>query len=132
MRIAPIFVLLLILAVAGNQSFGADKKQLAAAMAEVDANLKTKAGKDYDEKMGAEFGAKFIGNVRQCKQSSPPASHAPFDMLVKLEASGKMQEVLVYPENALSLCTRTALLAGSFSPPPHSDYWINIHLDVKR
>ena len=43
-----------------------------------------------------------------------------------------MQEVLVYPENALSLCTRTALLAGSVSPPPHSDYWINIHLDVKR
>ena len=92
MRIAPIFVLLLILAVAGNQSFGADKKQLAAAIAEVDANLKTKAGKDYDEKMGAEFGAKFIGNVRQCKQSSPPASHAPFDMLVSWRPAEKCRK----------------------------------------
>jgi hypothetical protein len=115
-----------------GHGFATDKKQLAAAVAAVDANLKTKAGKDYDEKIGGEFSSKFVPSVRQCKQAAPASSLVPFDMLVRLDANGKMQEVLVYPENQLSLCTRTALLAGSFSPPPRGDYWVNIHMEIKH
>jgi hypothetical protein len=114
-------------------SYAADKKQLADAVAAVDANLKTTAGKQYDETIGNEFPARFQSSVKQCKQSLPAGSTAsPFDMLLKLDARGKVQEVLVDPETALALCTRTALLAGSFSPPPRGDYWINIHMQFKR
>ncbi|MFZ0806118.1 MAG: hypothetical protein WAN03_08040 [Candidatus Sulfotelmatobacter sp.] len=111
----------------------ADKKQLAAALAAVDANLATSAGKEYDELIGKEFPDKYSPSVRQCKQSLPAgAAIDPFDMFLKLNAQGKVQEILVYPETQLSGCIRAALLAGKFSSPPHGDYWINIHLQLKR
>ena len=113
--------------------FAADKKQLSDAVAAVDANLKTPAGKQYDETIGKEFSANHLSNVKQCKQSAPAgASTDPFDMLLKLDAKGNVQEVLIYPETPLAVCMRAALLDGKFSIPPHSDYWVNIHMQFKR
>jgi len=111
----------------------ADRKQLEAAVAAVDANLKTPAGKQYDALLGKEFPEKYGAGVKQCKQSLPATTNLePFDLFVKLNAEGNVQGVLVYPETQFSNCVRTALMAGKFSNPPHDDYWINIHLQLKR
>ena len=126
-------MLLLTLGMLFSSAYAADKKQLADAVAAVDANLKSTAGKHYDETVGNEFPARFQSSVKQCKQSLPAGSTAtPFDMFLKLDAKGKIQEALVDPETALAICTQTALLAGSFSPPPRGDYWINIHMEFKH
>ena len=111
----------------------ADKKQLAAALAAVDANLKTPAGKQYDDLIGKEFPERYWSSVRQCKQSIPAGNTIdPFDMFLRLNAEGKAQEVLVYPETQFTSCIRTALTGGKFSNPPHGDYWINIHIELKH
>ena len=115
-----------------SPGFAADKKQVSDALALVDANLKTPAGKQYDEKIGQEFPARYISSVRQCKQSNPAANFDPFDLFLRLNSEGKVQEALVYPETAIAVCTRTALQSGLFSAPPHGEYWINIHLQSKR
>jgi len=113
--------------------FAADKKQLAAALAAVEANLKSPAGKQYDELIGKEISDKYLSSIKQCKQSLPSGTGIdPFDMFVKLHADGKVQEVLVYPETQFAGCTRAALLAGKFSSPPHDDYWINVHMQFKH
>jgi hypothetical protein len=129
LRISAFLCLCLVCA---SLSFAADKKQLSDALAAVDANLKTAAGKQYDEKIGQEFSPKYLPSLKQCKQSSPPTNSDPLDMLVKLDAAGKVQEVLVYPDNPFNNCARTALQSGQFSAPPRGDYWINIHLQPKR
>jgi len=111
----------------------ADKKQFSDAIAAVDANLKTPAGKQYDERIGKEFSDKYISSVKQCKQSLPAGASADsFDMFLKLNAEGKVLEGLVHPETQFTSCVRSALLAGRFSNPPHGDYWINIHMDFKH
>jgi len=121
------FVLLTSLCVA------ADKKQFSDAIAAVDANLKTPAGKQYDERIGKEFSDKYISSVKQCKQSLPAGTTADsFDMFLKLDAEGKVLEGLVHPETQFTGCVRAALLAGKFSNPPHGDYWINIHMEFKH
>jgi hypothetical protein len=132
-KIARISVLSLAIALSvASMCFAADKKQLTAAVAAVDANLKTSAGKQYDDLIGKEFPDKYWSSVRQCKQSLPAgAGFDPFDMFLKLNTDGKVQEALVYPETPFALCVRTELLAGKFSSPPHDDYWINIHLQLK-
>jgi len=113
--------------------FAADKKQLSDAVAACEANLKTPAGKQYDESLSKEFPAKYLPSLKQCKQSLPEGANMdPFDMFLKLDGKGKVQEVLVYPETPLALCARTALLAGQFSSPPHDDYWVNIHMHPKH
>ena len=113
-------------------SFAADKKQISDAIAAVDANLKTDAGKRYDEEVGREFPPKYLPSLKECKQSSPPTNSDPLDMFLKLDSGGKVQEALVYPENPFNKCARSALESGQFSAPPRGDYWINIHLQLKR
>ena len=117
----------------GSLSFGVDKKQLENALAAVDANLKTTAGKQYDERTGKEFADKYLPSVKHCKQSLPSGTVIkPFDMFIKLKADGQVQEVLVYPETQFSGCTRDALLTGKFSNPPHDEYWLNVHMQIKQ
>jgi len=129
-RLSAVLAVLLSLAAL---CLAADKKQMEAALSAVETNLKTSAGKQYDDLIGKEFPEKFLPSVRQCKQSLPPgATIDPFDMFLKLNSDGKVQEVLVYPETQFAGCLRTALLAGKFSSPPHGDYWINIHMQLKR
>jgi len=126
-------VVLAVLLSLGSICLAADKKQLTAAVAAVDANLKTSAGKQYDDRLGKEFPDKYWSSVKQCKQSLPAGTNLePFDMFLKLNAEGKVQVVLVYPETQFANCTRAALLTGKFSNPPHDDYWINIHLELKH
>ena len=111
----------------------ADKKQFSDAIAAVDANLKTPAGKQYDECIGKEFSDKYMSTLKQCKQSLPAGTTIDsFDMFLKLNAEGKVLEGLVHPEMQFSVCVRTALLAGKFSNPPHGDYWINIRMDLEH
>ena len=110
----------------------ADKKQLEAALAAVNANLKTSAGKQYDELIGKEFPEKYWSEVRKCKQSLPGTSTDPFDMFLRLNADGKVQEVLIYPETRFASCIRDAVLVGKFTNPPHDTYWINIHVQIKQ
>jgi hypothetical protein len=124
-------VLLLGLLALGALCPASDKKQLSDAIAAVDANLKTAAGKQYDESMGKEFAAKYAPSLRQCKQSSPSGISDAFDIFLKLDGDGKVQEALVYPETPFSMCTRSALLTGKFNPPSHNNYWVNIHLQLK-
>jgi hypothetical protein len=127
------FALLIAFVFLDSLCLAADKKQFSDAIAAVDANLKTPAGKQYDERIGKEFPEKYMSSLKQCKQSMPAdASIDSFDMFLKLNAEGKVQEGLVHPETQFTVCARAALLAGKFSNPPHGDYWINIHMDFKH
>ena len=129
LKVSAILCACLLLASLG---FGLDKKRLTDALASIDANLKTAAGKQYDEKIGQEFPLKYLSSVRQCKQANPSTSLDAFDILLRLNAEGKVQEALAYPETALAVCAAAALQSGQFSAPPHGDYWINIHLQPKH
>ena len=83
----------------------ADKKQLEAALAAVEANLKTSAGKRYDEQLGKEFMDRYLPGLKQCKQGLPAATKIDsFEMFMK----------------------------GKFSTPPHDDYWVNVHMQMKH
>jgi hypothetical protein len=113
-----------------SMCFATDRKQLSAALDAVNANLKAAGGKQYDDAIGKEFSEKYLAGIKQCKQSAP--SLEPFDTFLKLDADGKVQEALVYPETQLANCARTTLLAGKFTRPPHNDYWINIHMQFKH
>lgn len=110
-----------------------DKKQLEAALAAVEANLKTPAGKQYDQQLGKEFMDRYLPALKACKQGLPAGTKTDsFEMFMKIKSGGQVAEVLVYPESQFAGCTRTSLLSGKFSTPPHDDYWVNVHLEMKH
>jgi len=108
--------------------FAADRKQLETAVAAVDANLKTPAGKQYDADFGKDF-QKYMPNLRACKQSG---TLVDFDMFLQLQTDGKVEKGLIHPETPYTNCVRDSLLSGRFSPPPHGDYWVNVHTQFKK
>ena len=117
----------------GANCLSADKKQLEAALAAVEANLKTPAGKRYDEQIGKEFMDRYLPGLKQCKQGLPAGTKIDsFEMFMKIKSSGQVADVLVYPESQFAGCTRTNLLNGKFSTPPHDDYWVNVHMQMKH
>src|SRR5690349_4472951 len=79
--------------------FAVDQKALKDVLAKVDANLKTPEGKKYDEHMAKDF-ERYIPAVRECKKTEN-GSPADFDLLLRLNAAGKIGEVLVYPETPM-------------------------------
>jgi len=103
---------------------------LSDARAAVEANLRTPEGKAYEDKMGKEFPDKYLGTMRQCKQSTGDDLRS-FWMLMKLAQDGAVNEVLLYPSTKLGMCMREALLKGRFSPPPHPAYWESVYMKLK-
>ncbi len=89
--------------------------------------MKTSAGKAYDQQFGKEFYDKYAGTIRQCKTAAGKDS-ASFWSLVKLAGDGKVQEVLLYPENKVGICERQTLVKDRFSAPPRDGYWVGIYL----
>lgn len=98
-----------------NASSGAasDKKQISAALAAVEENLKTLAGKQYDAAIGGQFPQKYAAAIRQCKQKTPSSSLDPFDLFLKLRSDGKVEEALAYPETTMAVCARDAMSAAN-------------------
>ena len=110
-----------------------DKKQLEAALAAVEANLKTPAGKQYDQQLGKEFMDRYLPALKACKQGLPAGTKMDsFEMFMKIKSSGQVADVLVYPESQFAGCARTRLLSGRFSTPPRDDSWVNVHMQMKH
>jgi hypothetical protein len=103
---------------------------LSEARAAIEANTKTAAGKAYEERIGKEFVEKYTGTIRQCKQAAGKDWES-YWTLMKLAADGKVQEVLLYPENKVGMCERQTLIKDRFSVPPRDSYWVGIYLKLK-
>jgi hypothetical protein len=125
------FWLLATLAAAAAVATSEEKPtSLADARDAVEANLRTPEGKAYDEQLGKEFQQKHLSTLRDCKNSTGDLSN--FWILLRLEKSGAVKEVLLSPTTKLGSCTRETLLKASFAPPPKSDYWVSIYLQLKK
>jgi hypothetical protein len=121
---------LLFLVVGSTQVLADDKPTtLSDARAAVEANLRTPEGKAYDQQLEKEFPQKYSVTMKQCKQSAGN-DLADFWMLIRLDKSGVVKEVLLSPATKMSACAREALLKGSFSPPPRPAYWISIYMKL--
>jgi hypothetical protein len=122
---------LLLFALLGGLAADDKPTSLSNARAAIDANLKTPEGKAYDAKLGQEFQEKYLGTMKQCKQSAGNDLDS-FWMLLKRDKDGAVREVLLYPETAMGTCARKTLLKDRFSPPPKPDYWVGIYMKISK
>lgn len=104
---------------------------LADARAAVEANLKTAAGKAYDERLGKEFMEKHLATMKQCKQIAGNDLES-FWILMKLDKDGTVKEILLHPTTKMGTCARETLLKSSFSAPPRAGYWVSVYMKLSR
>ena len=99
------------------------------ARAAVEANLKTREGKTYDEKLGKEFMEKHLSTMKQCAQRAENDLES-FWILMKLDKDGAVKEVLLHPRTKLGACAKQTLLKVTFSPPPRAAYWVSVYMKL--
>jgi hypothetical protein len=123
----------LIMSLMWIQSVVAEDKptSLSDARAAVETNLRTPEGKAYDEQLGTEFVQKYLGPMRQCKQSAADDLRS-FWILIKLDKDGTVKEVLLYPSTKIATCARESLLKDKFSSPPRPAYWVSVYMKMAQ
>lgn len=100
------------------------------ARAAVKANMETPEGKQYDQVIGTEFGKRYVSVMGRCTKSASGDDLGGFDIYIKLDCSGTVQDVLLSPATTVASCVRRALVNDKFAPPPKPSYWVNISMMI--
>ena len=87
-------------------------------------NEKTPAGKAYSPVFGKEFGAGFAPRVTECAKRTGGPRSDPFDLVLKLDGKGRVQDALVHPRTPLSQCFAKETRKATFPAPPSPGYWV--------
>ena len=87
-------------------------------------NEQSAAGKLYGPAFQKEFGAGFAPRVTDCAKRMGGPNSDPFDVLMKLGATGKVEEALVRPRTPFSECFTELSKKASFPKPPSAGYWV--------
>ena len=87
-------------------------------------NEQSAAGKLYDPAFQKEFGAGFALRVNECAKRMGGPQSDPFDVLMKLGATGKVEEALVSPRTPFSECFTELSKKATFAEPPSAGYWV--------
>lgn len=113
-------------------AFGDEKPtSLLDARAQIEANLRTREGKAYDEVMGKDFSENHLQAIKQCKEKAGKDLES-FWILLKLDRNGAVMEVLLHPTTKIGECARDTLLNARFSPPPKPGYWVGVYMKLTR
>jgi hypothetical protein len=87
-------------------------------------NEQSAAGKTYGPAFQTEFGGGFAARINECAKRSGGPHSDPFDVLMRLGPSGKVEAVLVRPKTKFSECFAKQYKRASFPKPPAAGYWV--------
>jgi hypothetical protein len=94
----------------------------------------TSSGSPGGEAYQREFGkksSKHLGAALDHCLGGPVATLASFQVLLKVEADGRVSSALVRPEGRVSACVRDRLKRRNFPKPPAGGTWrlVNVRLN---
>jgi hypothetical protein len=102
---------------AGDDVFGVHMK-------DVERNEESAAGRLYFPAFQKEFGTGYAPRINECAKRTGGPQSAPFDVLMKLGASGKVEKALVRPSTPFSECFTALSKKATFPRPPSPGYWV--------
>lgn len=117
---------------AGLAGIGLADEQTTAAEAAAKAAAATPEGKTYEETVGRAFGREHGSTVGQCAKGARRADLSDFDLLLRMEATGVVEEVLVKPRTNLASCVQGKVAGWKVLAPPHAGFWVKLAVNLKR
>ena len=92
----------------------------------------TPEGKQYGETVGQAFGREHGVTVGQCAKAAKRPDLTDFVLLLRIETTGVVDEVLAKPRTSLSGCMQGKLARWKVPRPPHAGFWVKIAVNLKR
>jgi hypothetical protein len=128
-----LIVALLVVTIGANATARGDEGDaFARADAEAEAFAATPEGKEYGEAVGRSFGRDHAATINRCAKTTKRPDLSKFDLLLRIDATGVVQEVLVKPETNLAVCVSRALKGWKVAAPPRPDAWVKVAVALKR
>ncbi len=90
----------------------------------------TALGKEYDNACGIYFAQQHAKSIDACFGSVPSPDSSPFDVLVRVTSSGRVEKILLRPKTNMSKCLVEAMNDDTFPMPPTPDYWWHLHMVI--
>ncbi len=78
----------------------------------------TALGKEYDNACGIYFAQQHAKSIDACFGSVPSPDSSPFDVLVRVTSSGRVEKILLRPKTNMSKCLVEAMNDDTFPMPP--------------
>lgn len=103
----------------------------AAAETSAKADSETPEGKRYGDGLGEAFGREHGRTIQQCAKESKRPDLTNFDILVRCDGTGVVDQVLVKPSTTLATCVAGKLHGWKTSVPPHAGFWAKINVNLK-
>jgi hypothetical protein len=106
----------------------AETTSFQSALAKARANVATAEGEKFDMDFGMQFGERYVNTLTRCTEGVAEADLGEFDLLVRLSAQGKPEEILVEPATSVATCLSKDVRKGQFIKPPRESYWVRVEM----
>lgn len=91
-----------------------------------EANLKTPAGRQFDEDMGKAFQSGYSDILTSCMKITRAQSLTPFDLVLEIGKTGTIEKMYSNPTTPVSFCLARTMMSGRFPVPPEPSYWVKV------
>ena len=105
---------------------------VAAAETAAKADADTPGGKAFGEALGEAFGREHGLTIQRCAKETKRPDLSDFDLLLRVDPSGAVDQALVKPVTNLATCVQGKLAGWKTSVPPHPGFWVEVAVNLKR
>ena len=97
--------------------------------AEADAG--TVEGKKFGEALAQAFGREHGSTVQRCAKKPKRPDLSDFDLFLRLDETGVVDQAFEEPATALATCVREKMPGWKVSVPPHAGFWVKVDVNLK-
>jgi hypothetical protein len=118
-----------VLTLAALPGWAENPTDIAIARSAAQKNMKTSEGQAYYRQLRDQFSDKYRQTKARCSTNREVTQLVNFDVYIRLQQNGSVDEVLLSPKSKVASCIREKLVKDRFTPPPQPRYWV--HLDMR-
>jgi len=110
---------------------GIEQVQLSQAKSAAEADAETPEGKKFGEALAQAFGREHGSTIQRCAKDAKRPDLSNFDLLLRLDATGAVDQAIEDPATALASCVREKMSGWKVATPPHAGFWVKVDVNLK-
>lgn len=86
------------------------------------ASAESAEGKKFGDELGEAFGREHASTIQRCAKTTKRPDLSNFDLFVRVDGAGVVDQALVSPATNLASCVKDAMPGWRVSAPPQSGF----------
>ena len=130
-RILAVSAVVLVVLLPARVQSAVRQDQISEAESAAKADAETADGKKFGESVAQAFGREHSGTIQKCAKQAKRPDLSDFDLFLRLDGAGVVDQAVEEPATALATCVREKLPGWKVSAPPHAGFWVKVDVNLK-